>query len=170
MDHLVESMYEEWLQHSLTELTLDLLESNLTHEDSALRLNQQIINNIYSIRQHLQHQHPQDDGHEVMNDVFDFLFSERERDFNDGTSTTEYEDVKVTLTPEQFSKLHKVKVTGQNISSYDQHNCHICIESFAKGDALVQLPCLHSFHEPCIRKWLCEEKVTCPVCRMDIRN
>lgn len=169
MDNLVESVYEEWLQHSLTELTLDLLESNLDHGDSALRLNQQIINNISSIRQHLQlqHNHPQFDGQEVMNDVFDFLFSERD----DGTTTTtDYEDVKVTLTPEQFSKLRKVKVTNQNISSYDQNNCHICIESFTKDDVLVQLPCLHSFHELCIRKWLCEEKVTCPVCRMDIRK
>ena len=48
--------------------------------------------------------------------------------------------------------------------------CAICLEELVVGDAAAGLPCSHSFHETCIRKWLATQRgshrrMTCPVCK-----
>ena len=52
-----------------------------------------------------------------------------------------------------------------------QEICTICYEQLDTGDVETRetretLPCDHSFHVPCIRKWL-ETDNTCPVCRAE---
>jgi hypothetical protein len=77
------------------------------------------------------------------------------------------EDVKVTLTNEQFSKLDRIPV-----KDCCEQTCHICMDEFSEStnkEKAVKLPCSHIFHESCIKQWLCKEKVTCPVCRADVR-
>jgi hypothetical protein len=48
----------------------------------------------------------------------------------------------------------------------EERICPICHDSLEQVSDLVvlQMPCLHYFHEICIQKWL-EEKATCPNCR-----
>jgi len=43
-------------------------------------------------------------------------------------------------------------------------SCSICLEEYARGDAVRTLPCLHCFHAPCVDHWLREHN-TCPVCK-----
>lgn len=78
------------------------------------------------------------------------------------------QDVKVTLSNEQFNKLQRVP-----IDKCDNQTCHVCMEEFdqkeSKSDA-IKLSCSHIFHQHCIKRWLCKEKVTCPVCRADVRE
>jgi hypothetical protein len=82
-----------------------------------------------------------------------------------------WEDVKVTLSENEFSKLNTYVVKEGDLPMVEDKDCHICIETLAeKGLEITTLPCNHSFHTPCIRVWLQEEKVSCPVCREDVRS
>lgn len=78
--------------------------------------------------------------------------------------TSELEDVKVVLTEEDFDKLCSI----DDDLEIDEE-CGICIEKFDKKD-IVKLHCNHIFHRECIKKWLCHQKTTCPICRQDTRD
>ena len=43
-------------------------------------------------------------------------------------------------------------------------SCLICMEDIARGQAVRTLRCAHSFHQPCVDRWLRTSR-TCPVCR-----
>ncbi|OWM74930.1 hypothetical protein CDL15_Pgr021281 [Punica granatum] len=49
--------------------------------------------------------------------------------------------------------------------------CSICLNDMASddGELLVETPCKHVFHSPCIVRWL-EMSCTCPLCRYRIGN
>jgi len=51
----------------------------------------------------------------------------------------------------------------------DTGTCAVCLDDFATGDSLRQLPCSHSFHPHCIDPWLATS-VTCPVCKASVRQ
>jgi hypothetical protein len=50
---------------------------------------------------------------------------------------------------------------------YETHmelpECVICFETFAAGDEVTHLPCMHGFHADCVTDWL-SRKTECPVC------
>lgn len=86
----------------------------------------------------------------------------------DFTTDVEFEDVKVTLTKQDFDKLFKQKIDDN--SEYLTKECNICMDEYKINDDIVKLGCNHVFHSDCIRNWLCNERVTCPVCRKDTRE
>ena len=50
----------------------------------------------------------------------------------------------------------------------EEHSrCAVCLEQYAVGERVRHLPCLHSYHQPCIDRWL-SASVECPVCRVDV--
>ena len=53
------------------------------------------------------------------------------------------------------------KVEGA-VSRASQH-CSMCLETFVEGDALIRLPCSHSFHFACLDRWL-QTCGDCPYC------
>jgi hypothetical protein len=46
--------------------------------------------------------------------------------------------------------------------------CSICLDDYVEGERLRYLPCHHTFHAPCIHKWLTERSATCPLCKIDL--
>lgn len=80
-----------------------------------------------------------------------------------------FEDVKVTINQNDINKFKTVKLDDNNIVNYKDEMCNICIDNYSNGNDIIYLPCEHYFHESCIKKWLCNEKVTCPTCRKDVR-
>ncbi|KAF6174241.1 hypothetical protein GIB67_033773 [Kingdonia uniflora] len=42
--------------------------------------------------------------------------------------------------------------------------CGACLDEFLLGDKIVDMPCMHTFHESCIVRWLNEHN-SCPLCR-----
>mmetsp|Transcript_77060 Transcript_77060/g.152695 ORF Transcript_77060/g.152695 Transcript_77060/m.152695 type:complete len:394 (-) Transcript_77060:47-1228(-) len=52
-------------------------------------------------------------------------------------------------------------------ASLVQEECSICFETFAEGDRLRLLPCLHKYHADCVERWLVQ-KHTCPVCKLSL--
>ena len=49
--------------------------------------------------------------------------------------------------------------------------CALCLDSYATGDRIRQLPCNHAFHATCIDHWLIRRQVhktrACPICKHD---
>lgn len=78
-----------------------------------------------------------------------------------------FEDVKVTLTKEQFKELDTGIILEENT---DNKECNICMDEYKINDKIITLDCKHIFHRRCIKHWLLLEKVTCPVCRKDVRE
>lgn len=50
---------------------------------------------------------------------------------------------------------------------YTDEVCSICLETWAKEQVLVCLPCKHVFHEECISKWFNTRHI-CPLCRFEL--
>lgn len=98
-------------------------------------------------------------------------------------SLNDLENVKITLSEADFNKLYNITLTSNCNLNYCEctfneivneclykGDCHICLDTFKKGDNKVFLKCKHYFHKECIYKWLCCEKTNCPICRYDVRN
>ncbi|KAL2929892.1 E3 ubiquitin-protein ligase RNF13 [Bienertia sinuspersici] len=52
----------------------------------------------------------------------------------------------------------------------DVDQCYICLVEYEKGDKIRVLPCQHTYHMPCVDKWLKEIHGICPLCRGDVRG
>ncbi|ENN75738.1 E3 ubiquitin-protein ligase Iruka isoform X1 [Dendroctonus ponderosae] len=63
--------------------------------------------------------------------------------------------------------LQVVDVTGEQVAQHLQ--CSVCWEHFTVKEQVRQLPCLHIYHEGCIRPWL-ELHGTCPICRQNLTD
>ena len=80
------------------------------------------------------------------------------------------EDVKVILTKDEFKKLDSKIILEENLNDYSNKECNICMDEYKINDKIIILDCKHIFHRRCIKHWLLQEKVTCPVCRKDVRE
>jgi len=49
-----------------------------------------------------------------------------------------------------------------------EKECLICISAFEENDTILRLPCQHTYHEECAKKWLNLQR-TCPACRMEVK-
>jgi len=52
----------------------------------------------------------------------------------------------------------------------EEEACPICLDQFAPGDKLKQLPCQHEFHHDCLKTWVNMDagNGACPFCRQCI--
>ena len=46
--------------------------------------------------------------------------------------------------------------------------CAVCLEYYEVGETVRTLPCFHTFHAPCIDRWLAQ-KALCPICKHSAR-
>ncbi|XP_078356595.1 uncharacterized protein LOC144641451 isoform X2 [Oculina patagonica] len=64
--------------------------------------------------------------------------------------------------PEVIESLPTVKVTKDQLAS--SLSCAICQCDYELDEAVLELPCSHLFHPPCVTTWL-KMHATCPTCR-----
>ena len=46
----------------------------------------------------------------------------------------------------------------------EKKRCTICLEDFERFDKVINLSCLHMFHDNCIKTWIKKNKY-CPICK-----
>ncbi|PLW12355.1 hypothetical protein PCANC_23435 [Puccinia coronata f. sp. avenae] len=69
-----------------------------------------------------------------------------------------------------IKSLRTFKFDPASMGQEDPVECAICKDTFAAGDACMELPCKHFFHdEDCIVLWL-KQNGSCPVCRYSLVN
>ena len=67
-----------------------------------------------------------------------------------------------TITYNEFhNKVQKIKITKTK-------ECSICLENIEKGSNGCILPCMHIFHEGCIKRWITMNNSNCPICRLNL--
>ena len=78
------------------------------------------------------------------------------------TRVTEQHSSNAVIPLDQFHlKIH-------NMIIHKTHECPICLEEIPEKSVCSMLPCFHSFHERCIKRWLVMNNSSCPVCRTKI--
>lgn len=144
----------------------------LTRTDTTIRreyqINQRIVDYVHEISDYLG-----SDSIDTPETTADWILSDTFLEVLRGTpvstvfrGTTDLEDVKVTLSDSEFEKLPTL-----NKQQQQQDLCNICMDNYTSDSVATTLPkCKHTFHKECIRNWLCNHKVTCPVCRTDTRG
>lgn len=50
-----------------------------------------------------------------------------------------------------------------------QSTCAICLQDIPKNATVLDTPCIHNFHAPCLLRWL---RITpsCPLCSCDLSD
>ncbi|NWW82408.1 RNF6 ligase, partial [Climacteris rufus] len=71
------------------------------------------------------------------------------------------------LTKEQIDNLSTRNYGDIHAENERSKTCSVCINEYATGNKLRQLPCTHEFHIHCIDRWLSENS-TCPICRQPV--
>ena len=51
----------------------------------------------------------------------------------------------------------------------NKRECAICLDNINNGDTFIILPCIHFFHDICIKNWM-NERNTCPICKFKLTN
>jgi hypothetical protein len=170
---MFDEIYDDWIDQISQMPLININRRAPGNITRALQINNQLIQNLYSIRRHLEMQDDEEMfTHQLptfrVNDFFSMMQGMFEEIIisNNNVNQQPMEDVKVVMNEEDFEKMAcKAIQTENNIKE-----CNICIEVYKKGDKVIELPCKHLFHKECIKQWLCKEKINCPVCRYDIRD
>jgi hypothetical protein len=181
-----DDMFDSWMDDVIERVPLRSSRRLNIEVQHAIDINQQLINNIYNIRRQLDVQNelsaerphmfqrpmnihsqlatPDMLVDNIINNLFGFV-----RDDGEALRTPDFEDVKITLSEGEFNALSRSLVCKDNINKFVDKECSICIEYYHLGDVVTTLPCDHQFHKGCIKNWLCNENINCPVCRKDTR-
>ena len=70
------------------------------------------------------------------------------------------------LTQAQIKKIPNVYFSKKHFKN--QEKCAICQYEYKETEKISKLPCLHIFHNDCIKGWLEKNKV-CPICKKEIQ-
>lgn len=65
-----------------------------------------------------------------------------------------------------YQPLYRI-VLEEKESALLNETCSVCLDTFQENDKYIKLPCKHTFHKRCVRRWLRQHN-TCPLCRETI--
>jgi hypothetical protein len=191
MESFVEEFFEEWMDSIINDTPFfetnnfengfdnqhfsENYQSNSNYESNSIESNvhQNIASNIYRVRRTLE---VENQVSQLQNNMIQNLYEILTEhilpsEISETSQISDFEDVKVVLTSEQFDKLKHSTLDNENdILITEEQQCNICMEQYSLNDKITQLGCTHFFHYNCIEYWLCNEHVTCPICRKDTRE
>jgi len=64
--------------------------------------------------------------------------------------------------------LHELTARELSMAPADRKECSICLMEYNPGDMQAFLPCFHSFHADCARRWQFRGGNSCPICKYNI--
>lgn len=67
-----------------------------------------------------------------------------------------------------ISNLNVNKINDNN-KNFSERICIICQENYKIGDNYIILPCIHLFHENCIKTWIKNQRI-CPICKRKLNK
>lgn len=73
------------------------------------------------------------------------------------------------LSPEEIGLLVVRAFQPVMIQANEATHCSYCLEDFEEETPVVFLPCMHFYHEVCIKAWM-TKKCTCPKCNLNVRE
>ena len=97
--------------------------------------------------------------HRLAPDIDNMSYEQLLARFGDGTENQDR-----GASAGQIASLPTSTVTNPYDLPSDCRECIVCMEEFQRGDVRKTLPCLHSFHQKCVDRWL-QSNATCPVCK-----
>jgi hypothetical protein len=83
---------------------------------------------------------------------------------NNNINNEDLEDVKIVLSEDDYERLPSIENINEDIK------CSICLENIEKNEKIKDITCKHEFHIECLKMWLCNQSVKCPICRFDLRG
>ena len=96
------------------------------------------------------------------NNIFQFSIEESELAYNSNLSNLDNEsNVKRSLS------FNSIALESIDKLCPEKRTCTICLENFQKLDKVINLNCLHMFHDNCIKTWL-KNNNYCPICKNEI--
>jgi hypothetical protein len=180
MESFIEEFFEEWMDSVINDTPLFhnsfgnefVNQSNQSNQEIEFdeytsQIQENIISNIYRIRRSLQ---IENQVAELQNSMFNNLY-EILTEHILPNNTQDFEDVKIVLNKDQFNQLNHFSILQESDKLLsNEYQCNVCMEHYKLNDSITELHCKHFFHKDCIEHWLCNEHVTCPICRKDVRE
>lgn len=83
---------------------------------------------------------------------------------NNLTFTNDRKNNKEKTEDKIINMLPKIKIEDPEKLDEDKKSCPICLDDFKAGKEVMSLPCMHFYHEGCIKKWL-KNNNKCPMCK-----
>jgi len=71
--------------------------------------------------------------------------------------------------PAPEESVNKLKEISFNEETCKAKDCSVCQEDYKNGENLLVMPCEHTFHKDCVKKWLSMHN-SCPVCRKPLEG
>ncbi len=97
---------------------------------------------------------------------------EEEEDENNNMDDEENEDLQsIQAEPLDkiiFDNLIISKIKDVEKLDNEKKQCAICLEDYVNGDKSIALPCIHIFHDNCIKNWLKSHNI-CPTCKNKVK-
>ena len=85
--------------------------------------------------------------------------------FGDGSQQRAAPETNITALP-TFHFTAPGKTAPDDILD-PKYTCPICMELYVVRDEICILPCLHKFHDNCVKKWL-RQSNNCPICKASL--
>ena len=86
-------------------------------------------------------------------------------------SSTRIPRMKPKITYRNFNEAARVfKSSKQDCAKLTDCDCGICLEELMPNRMWARLPCGHTFHSNCAKKWVCRhsQQPSCPTCRAPV--
>ena len=139
---------------SSNNLLLSLENNNSSSEE---KLNTEGINNVTKLNSNFDNN-------------LDFITNQNNiTSFNGNSENSIYITGKKPLSTAILNKLDVLVMNNENINNDNYEQCSICQYRYELGEKYIILPCIHNYHEMCIKEWFNSHNI-CPLCRSSVDN
>ena len=163
----IKSVYNRYYQNIFnTENNLDNIFENDENYENYEKEDEKILENITNSKEELNINENKEENIDYKCDN-DSNTSSSNEEINESEEIDEFLIYENPIEDEIMENLPVAKLSDIEKLSDENRKCTICLEFFNKDDNIIYLPCIHIYHEECIKHWFkCQN--FCPICRLKI--